>query len=66
MLFKEFVTTDILTYEFAEAGANIANLPLDWPYQSKYIYDKFKEQFHELSAIEMSETPKTNCRYEPS
>lgn len=30
---------DILTYEFADAGTNIANLPLDWPYQSKYIYD---------------------------
>ena len=35
-------------------------------HMSKYIYDKFKEQFPELSAIEMSETPKTNCRYEPS
>ena len=30
------------------------------------FFDKFKEQFPELSAIEMSETPKTNCRYEPS
>lgn len=35
-------------------------------HMSKYIFDKFKEQFPELSAIEMSETPKTNCRYEPS
>ena len=31
---------------------------------SKYIYDRFKNQFPLLSAIEISETPKTNCRYE--
>jgi 6-pyruvoyltetrahydropterin/6-carboxytetrahydropterin synthase len=31
---------------------------------SKYIYDLFKPQFPLLYAIEMSETPKTNCRYE--
>jgi len=31
---------------------------------SKYIYDLFKPQFPLLFAIEMSETPKTNCRYE--
>ncbi|MDD4968652.1 MAG: 6-carboxytetrahydropterin synthase [Paludibacter sp.] len=31
---------------------------------SKYIYDLFKPQFPLLCAIEMSETPKTNCRYE--
>lgn len=32
---------------------------------SKYIYDLFKPQFPLLFAVEMSETPKTNCRYEP-
>lgn len=31
---------------------------------SKYIYDLFKVQFPLLYAIEISETPKTNCRYE--
>ena len=31
---------------------------------SKYIYDLFKPQFPLLFAVEMSETPKTNCRYE--
>ncbi len=31
---------------------------------SKFIYEKFKKDFPLLSAIEMSETPKTNCRYE--
>jgi len=31
---------------------------------SKYIYDLFKPQFPLLVAVEMSETPKTNCRYE--
>ena len=31
---------------------------------SKYIFDLFKPQFPLLFAVEMSETPKTNCRYE--
>lgn len=31
---------------------------------SKYIFDKFKPLFPLLFAVEMSETPKTNCRYE--
>ncbi len=31
---------------------------------SCYIYKKFKPQFPLLFAVEMSETPKTNCRYE--
>lgn len=31
---------------------------------SKYIFDLFKPQFPLLHAIEISETPKTNCRYE--
>jgi len=31
---------------------------------SKYIYDLFKPQFPLLFAVEMSETNKTNCRYE--
>jgi len=31
---------------------------------SKYIFDLFKPQFPLLVAVEMSETPKTNCRYE--
>jgi len=30
----------------------------------KYIYDLFKPQYPLLFAVEMSETPKTNCRYE--
>jgi 6-pyruvoyltetrahydropterin/6-carboxytetrahydropterin synthase len=30
----------------------------------KIIYDKFKFYYPMLVAIEMSETPKTNCRYE--
>ena len=31
---------------------------------SKYVYDLFKTQFPLLFAVEMSETQKTNCRYE--
>ncbi|MCP4763928.1 MAG: 6-carboxytetrahydropterin synthase [archaeon] len=33
---------------------------------SKHIFELFKLDFPLLSAIEMSETPKTNCRYEPT
>ena len=32
---------------------------------SRIIYWKFKKKYPKLFAIEMSETPKTNCRYEP-
>jgi 6-pyruvoyltetrahydropterin/6-carboxytetrahydropterin synthase len=31
---------------------------------SKYVFDLFKPQFPLIFAVEMSETPKTNCRYE--
>ena len=30
----------------------------------KYFYDTFKQMVPEISAIEISETPKTNARYE--
>lgn len=32
---------------------------------SRYIYEKFAEMFPEMVAVEISETPKTCCRYEP-
>jgi 6-pyruvoyltetrahydropterin/6-carboxytetrahydropterin synthase len=32
---------------------------------SRYLFEMFKKEFPLLTAIEMSETPKTNCRYEP-
>lgn len=32
---------------------------------AKLIYDKFKPQFPELYAVEVSETPKTSAIYEP-
>ena len=44
---------DILTYEFADANENIANLPLDWPYQSKQIYDS--SQLIETNWIRLTE-----------
>lgn len=31
----------------------------------KILFDIFKQDYPLLSAIEISETPKTNCRYEP-
>jgi 6-pyruvoyltetrahydropterin/6-carboxytetrahydropterin synthase len=33
---------------------------------SKYLFEMWKKDFPLLHAIEMSETPKTNCRYEES
>ncbi len=32
---------------------------------SKILFDYFKQDYPLLHAIELSETPKTNCRYEP-
>lgn len=32
---------------------------------AKFIFDKFKPEIPELYAIEVSETPKTSCLYEP-
>ena len=32
---------------------------------TKHLYNLWKKDFPLLYAIEMSETPKTNCRYEP-
>lgn len=32
----------------------------------KYLFNLFKSKIPQLSAIELSETPKTNCRYEPT
>lgn len=31
---------------------------------AKYLFNVFKSKYPELHAIEISETPKTNCRYE--
>ena len=31
---------------------------------AKHLYDTFKSMYPELSAVEVSETPKTNARYE--
>lgn len=33
---------------------------------AKYFYEKFKEIIWQVSAVEVSETPKTNARYEPN
>ena len=33
---------------------------------SRHIYQLFKKDFPLLQAVEISETPKTNCRYEES
>ncbi|MDL2256756.1 6-carboxytetrahydropterin synthase QueD [Bacteroidales bacterium OttesenSCG-928-I14] len=32
---------------------------------AKFIYDRFKKDIPELYAVEVSETPKTSCIYEP-
>jgi len=32
---------------------------------ARFIYDRFKSEIPELYAVEVSETPKTSCIYEP-
>ncbi|MDR1563295.1 MAG: 6-carboxytetrahydropterin synthase QueD [Dysgonamonadaceae bacterium] len=32
---------------------------------ARFIYERFKPDFPELYAVEVSETPKTSCLYEP-
>jgi 6-pyruvoyltetrahydropterin/6-carboxytetrahydropterin synthase len=32
---------------------------------ARFIYERFKPEFPELYAVEVSETPKTSCIYEP-
>jgi 6-pyruvoyltetrahydropterin/6-carboxytetrahydropterin synthase len=32
---------------------------------AKFIYNRFKQEIPELFAVEVSETPKTSCFYEP-
>ncbi|GHU79526.1 6-carboxy-5,6,7,8-tetrahydropterin synthase [Bacteroidia bacterium] len=32
---------------------------------ARFIYDRFKPEIPELYAVEVSETPKTSCLYEP-
>jgi len=34
-------------------------------YMAQYFYVKFKDLMWQVSAVEVSETPKTNARYEP-
>jgi 6-pyruvoyltetrahydropterin/6-carboxytetrahydropterin synthase len=33
---------------------------------TKFLFHKFKPQFPKMYALSMSETPKTNCYYEPT
>lgn len=43
-------------------------LPIEQPSAeniARHLFIQFKIMYPELSAIEVSETPKTNCRYEP-
>lgn len=44
-------------------------LPLTQPSaenMAKYFFEIFKHLIWQVSAVEVSETPKTNCRYEPN
>lgn len=62
-LIKEFVDDALdhrhLNEVFPNLNPTVENM-------SRRIYDLFKPAFPKLVAIEMSETPKTSCRYEPS
>lgn len=54
---------DILDHKFLNDIFPMDNTTVE--NMSKILYDYFKVTHPKLIAVEMSETPKTNCRYEP-
>lgn len=54
---------DVLDHKFLNDIFNPYNTTVE--IMSRLLYDMFKPQFPLLIAVEMSETPKTTCRYEP-
>jgi 6-pyruvoyltetrahydropterin/6-carboxytetrahydropterin synthase len=59
---KKYVD-DVLDHKFLNDIFPMHNTTVE--NMCKILFDYFKERHPLLSAIEMSETPKTNCRYEP-
>lgn len=59
-LIKEYVD-DVLDHRFLN---DIFDFNTTVENMSKHIYNLFKPVFPSLLAVEMSETEKTNCRYE--
>ena len=59
---KRFVD-DVLDHKFLNDVFPAHNTTVE--NMCKILFDLFKKDYPLLFAIEMSETPKTNCRYEP-
>lgn len=59
---KRFVD-DVLDHKFLNDVFPAHNTTVE--NMCKILFDKFKPDYPLLFAIELSETPKTNCRYEP-
>lgn len=59
---KKFVD-DVLDHKFLNDVFPAHNTTVE--NMCKILFDIFKQDYPLLFAIEMSETPKTNCRYEP-
>ena len=59
---KKFIDEKLDHYHlndvFPEVNPTVENM-------TKLMFEKFKKEFPLMFALEMSETPKTNCRYEP-
>lgn len=56
---EEVLDHQFLNKVFPAVNTTVENM-------SKILFDLFKKDIPMLTAIEMSETPKTNCRYEPA
>ena len=58
---KTFVD-DVLDHKFLNDVFPLHNTTVE--NMTKILFDMFKQDYPLLTAIELSETPKTNCRYE--
>lgn len=59
---KKYVD-EVLDHKFLNEVFPLHNTTVE--NMSKILFDYFKQDYPLLHAIELSETPKTNCRYEP-
>ncbi len=60
---KKYVD-EVLDHQFLNEVFPLINTTVE--NMSRELFDLFKPNLPQLIAVEMSETPKTNCRYEPN